>query len=103
MKFRFFQLNIVNLNFIYSITWNVSLQLDMLLYWLCFCGVSVTLCDVSVTLSNWTLDVHPRSDSTEFAEALPIVASHADVHHESASISMFSGRLSFWLKKHSTF
>ena len=32
---------------------------------------SVTLCDNSVTLSKYNLDVHPRSDSTELIEAVP--------------------------------
>ena len=31
-----------------------------------FCDASVTFCQVSVTLSKYILDVHPRSDSTEF-------------------------------------
>ena len=44
----------------------------LLLYWHGFFDVSVTLCDVSITLSKQTLDVHPRSDSTYLAEAVPI-------------------------------
>ena len=51
----------------------------MLLYWHGFCDVSVTLCDVSFTLSKKTLDVHPRFDSTELAEAVPIECTIGDL------------------------
>ena len=44
-----------------------------------FCFAAITLvivlawiCDVSVTSSKLTLDVHPRYDSTELAEAVMI-------------------------------
>ena len=36
-------------------------------------------CIVSVTLSKLILDVHPRADSTELAEAVPIGVYAADV------------------------
>ena len=52
------------------------LQSHLLLCWHGFCDVSVTLCNVSVTLPKTILYVHPRSDSmdsTELAEAVPIV------------------------------
>ena len=48
------------------------LQSHLFLCWYGFCDVSVTLCNVSVTLSKKLIDVHPRSDSTEFTEAVPI-------------------------------
>ena len=47
-----------------------ALQSHLLLYW-------HGSYDVSVTLSNQTLDVHPRSDSTELPEAVPIII---DIH-----------------------
>ena len=43
----------------------VSLQSHLLLCWHGFC-------DISVTLSKLTLDVHPMSDSMELAESVPI-------------------------------
>ena len=41
------------------------------LYWRGFCDVRVALFDASVTL-EYTLDVHPLSDSTEMADAVPM-------------------------------
>ena len=49
----------------------VSMQ-SILLYRHGFRDVSVTLSGVSVILLKYTLNVHPRSDSTELAEAVPI-------------------------------
>ena len=34
--------------------------------------LTLTLCNVSIILSKWILDVHLRSDSTELADAVPI-------------------------------
>ena len=45
----------------------VSLQSNLLLYWHGFVDVSVMLCDVSVTLSKQTLQMHLGSDSMELA------------------------------------
>ena len=42
-------------------------------------------CDVSVTLSKWIHDVHPRSDSTELAEAVPIDHEEATLKHIQAT------------------
>ena len=47
-------------------------------YWHGVCDVNVTLCYVSVTLSKYILDVHPRSDTTELAEAVPIAKLHTN-------------------------
>ena len=49
-----------NINIIYNRLFFCSP--DLLLCWHSFCDVIVTLCNVSVTF----LDVHPRSDSTEY-------------------------------------
>ena len=51
----------------------VSLPLRLLLCWHSYCDVSVTLCNISVTLSKQILNEHPRSDYTELTEAVPIV------------------------------
>ena len=53
----------------------VLLQSHLLLCWQGFCEISVTLCNVSVTLSKKIIDVYPRydsMDSTELAEAVLI-------------------------------
>ena len=42
------------------------------LCWHGLCDIGVTLCNVSGTLSKKILDVHPRSESTELSEAVPI-------------------------------
>ena len=47
--------------------------LFLLLCWHGFCDFSVALCNASVTLSKQILDLHPMSDTTELAEAVPIV------------------------------
>ena len=47
-----------------AITLVIVLALLLLLLLACFFDVSDTLCNTSVTLSM-SLDVHPRSDSTE--------------------------------------
>ena len=48
------------------------LQSHLLLSLNGFFDASATLCIYSVTLSKYILDVHPTSDSTESAEAVPI-------------------------------
>ena len=50
----------------------VLLQSHLLLCWHGLCDVIVQLCNGSVTLSKYIIDVHPRSDSAELAEAVPI-------------------------------
>ena len=77
MKLMYFSINITiyryftgkkPINFIY----NHLLQLRLLLCWHSHCGVSFALCNVRVKLSKKILDVHPKSDSIELAEAVPI-------------------------------
>ena len=50
----------------------VSMQSHLLLYWHGFCDVSVTLCEVIITLSKYTREVHLRSDSMELDESVRI-------------------------------
>ena len=50
----------------------VLMQSHLLLYWHGFYDVSVTLCEVIITLSKYTRVIHLRSDSTELDEAVPI-------------------------------
>ena len=50
----------------------VLMQSHLLLYRHGFYDVSVTLCEVIITLSKYTRDIHLRSDSTELDEAVPI-------------------------------
>ena len=54
-----------NINFIKTVCFAA-------LYWHDFCGARVTSCNVNVTLSKWILDVHPRSESTYLATAVPM-------------------------------
>ena len=68
------------INFIYNRF--ALLQSHLLLCWHGCCDVSATLWNVSVTLSKWILDVQPRSDSTELAEAVPIAERGSTIEHQ---------------------
>ena len=59
----------------------------MLFCLLGFCDAGVTLCNVSITLSKLILNVHPRSDSTELAEAVSIMMD-LSLHHRHFNVSI---------------
>ena len=93
------------------------LQSRLLLCWHGFCDLSVTLCNISITLSKYILDVHPRSDATELAEAvlIALMTINASVyvfhikkefkklHHNKNSRAGYEGLTSLKLKQYKQF